>query len=188
MRPHEPTHHCIGNIAAHTIIDAPSRLDQLGVKAEILCLIDKIVGIDADAVSADQSRGEAQRIPLRIHRIDDLARIDIHTVKRHRELIHESNIDVALRVLRHLRRLGNADGGCAVNALHHRAVDSCNRIECRRIHPGDDLDNVLQTVDRVARVDALRRIPHLEIRTAAQSRLLFEQRKTDVLRHPGIDR
>ena len=53
LRPHEPAHHSIGNIAAHTIIDAPSRLDQFGVKAEILCLIDKIVGIDADAVSAD---------------------------------------------------------------------------------------------------------------------------------------
>ena len=109
-------------------------------------------------------------------------------MKRHRQLVHKGNIDVALRVLRHLRRLCDADGGCAVNALHHRAVDGCDRIECRRIHPGDDLDDVLQTVDRVARVDALRRIPHLEVRTAAQPRLLFEQRKADVLRHPGIDR
>ena len=169
MCPHESTHHCIGNIAAHTIIDAPSRLDQLGVKAEILCLIDKVVGIDADAVSADQSWGEAQRIPFRIHRIDDLARIDIHPVKRHRQLIHKGNIDVALRVLRHLRCLGDADGGRAMNALHHRTVDGCDRIECRRIHPGDNLDDVLQPIDRVSRVDALRRIPHLEVRTAAQA-------------------
>ena len=139
-------------------------------------------------MSTDQSRGETQRIPLRIHRIDDLARIDIHPVKRHRQLIHKGNVDVALRVLRHLRRLGNADGGCAVNALHHRTIDGSDRIECRRIHPGDDLDDVLQPIDRVSWVDALRRIPHLEIRTAAQSRLLFEQRKTDVLRHTGIDR
>ena len=139
------------------------------MKAEILRLIDKIIGIDADAVSADQSRGEAQRIPLRIHRIDDLTRIDIHAVKCHRQLVHKGNVDVALRVLRHLRRLGNADGGCAVNALHHRAVDGSDRIECRRIHPGDDLDDVLQPIDRVSRVDALRRIPHLEVRTAAQA-------------------
>ena len=129
LRPHEPAYDCIGNIAAHTIIDPPSRLDQFGVEAEILRLIDKIIGIDADAVSADQSRGEAQRIPLRIHRIDDLACIDIHAVERHRQLVHKGNIDVALCILCHLRRFGNADGRCAVNALHHRTVDACNRIE-----------------------------------------------------------
>ena len=55
---------CGGHIGAHAVVDSPPGEDHLGVVAEFLRLVGEIVGIDADAMPADQAGTERQEIPL----------------------------------------------------------------------------------------------------------------------------
>ena len=53
---------------AHAVVDPPAGQDHLGVVAQALGLGGQVVGIDADAVAADQARRERQEVPLRRRR------------------------------------------------------------------------------------------------------------------------
>ena len=49
---------------AHAVVDPPAGQDHLGMVAQALGLGGEVVGVDADAVAADQARRERQEVPL----------------------------------------------------------------------------------------------------------------------------
>ena len=72
------------------------------MKAQLFRLINKVVRINADAVTSYKAGSEAESIPLCIHPINYFVGIDPHSIKDHCQLIHESNVDVSLTVFNYL--------------------------------------------------------------------------------------
>ena len=54
----------LGNEFTHAVIDAPAGQDDLRVVAQHVGLVGQVVGIDADAMAADQARLELQEVPF----------------------------------------------------------------------------------------------------------------------------
>ena len=79
--------------------------------AEFLGLEGQVVRIDADAVPADQPRTERQEVPLGPGRFQHLQRINAEPVKNDGQLIHQRDVQVALRVLDDLGGFRNLDAG-----------------------------------------------------------------------------
>src|SRR5262245_66226753 len=90
----------------------------------------QVVGIDANAVTADEAGREAEEVPFGPGCGEDLMSIDRQSMKDCRELVHQGNIEVALRVLDDLRSLGGLDVWRTIDARgQHRAVDIGHTIE-----------------------------------------------------------
>ncbi len=96
-----------------------------------------------------------------------VAGVDAELMKDRRQLVHEGDVEIALRVLDHLGGLGHLDRGRAMNAgRHHRAVDVGDDIERARILRRHHLDDGLEAMLLVAGIDALGRIADGEIAPA----------------------
>jgi len=144
--------------------------------------------VDPDAMPADQPRLEAEEIPLGPGRVE-------HVPRRHPDLghdlgdfVHEGDVDVALGILDHLGRFGRADRrGAEHPGGRDRAIDLRHRLSDRVILPGDDLDDLVDTMDLVARVDPLGAVAELEVAPAHEPRRR-EQPAANILSHARIDR
>ena len=99
----------ICNVGTHAVIHNTSVQNNLAVIAQLLCLISKVVWVNTNAVAANQTRTESQSIPLSVHPIDNFVSVNAHTIKHHRQLIHESDINITLTVLNNLYRFGRLD-------------------------------------------------------------------------------
>ena len=138
MANHFP-HHLLHHVVGHAIIDAATGADDKRMIAQLLGLVNEIVGVYTDAVTAHQARREAQRIPLGIHGLQHFIGIDIHQVENHGQLIHESDIDIPLGIFHQLRRFGHRDGGHRIHTgLDDGAVDRRHQILRPLIHTGND--------------------------------------------------
>ena len=129
-----------GDVLAHPVVDPASGENHLRVIAELVRLVRQIVGIDADAVSADEPRPERQEIPLGSGSLQHLDRVDADLVEDQRKLVHQRDVEVALRVLDHLGRFGDLDAARAMHAGGDDAsVNRCNPLErfrpCRPTRP-----------------------------------------------------
>ena len=92
--------------------------------AGLLRAIGEIIGIDPDTVSADQAWGEIEEIPFGGGRRKHVLRVDVERVEDGRKLVHESDVEIALRVLDHLGCLRDLNRRCLVQASrHHRTVN-----------------------------------------------------------------
>jgi hypothetical protein len=58
-------------------------------------------------VPAHEPRPERQEVPFGSGRLEHFRRIDADLVEDQRELVHQRDVEVALRVLDHLAGLGN---------------------------------------------------------------------------------
>jgi hypothetical protein len=54
----------LGDIGSHAVVDAPTRQDDFRMVSQLLGLGGQMIGIDADAVTANQPRVEFQEVPL----------------------------------------------------------------------------------------------------------------------------
>ncbi len=106
----------LGDIETHGIVDVPSGEDHVGMVADLLGLVGEVVGIDPDAVAADEPRREFQEIPLGSGGFEGFIRIYVHFVANNGQFVHQGDIQVALRVFDDLGGLGNLDGGDRINA------------------------------------------------------------------------
>lgn len=88
----EVFHRLLGDVFSHRIVDPAPGEDHLRVVADLLRAKREIVGIDADAVSADEAGLECEKIPLRPRGLEHLARVDPHLIEEHRELVHEGEV------------------------------------------------------------------------------------------------
>jgi hypothetical protein len=59
----------------------------------------QVIRIDADAVPAHEAGVEGQEVPFRAGGLKHLHRVDPHPVEDQRELVHEPDVEIALRVL-----------------------------------------------------------------------------------------
>ena len=104
------------------------------------------------------------------------------------DLVHEGDVDVALGVLDHLGGLGGLDRGGAEHAgAGHRAVDRGEPVGHRLVLAGDDLDDPVDRMLAVARIDPLGRVAEEEVAAALQARNLLDQRPANLLGDARID-
>ena len=87
--------------------------DDLRVIADGDGLVGEVVGVDADAVPADQAGAEGQEVPLAAGGLQDLQGVDAELAEDHRQFVHQGDVEVALGVLDHLGGLGDADAAGA---------------------------------------------------------------------------
>ncbi len=174
---------------ADVVVDAPAGQDDLRVIAEALCAMRQVVGIDADAVPADQARREGEKIPFRRGGRQHVEGVDAELAENRGQLVHEGDVQIALRVLDHLRGLGDLDRRRPVDAgLEHRAVDGGDDVERRSVLSRHDLEDGLEAMRLVAWIDALGGVADGEVAPGNEARLALEHRNADVFRRAGKDR
>jgi len=140
-------------------------------------------------VAADEAGTEVQEVPLRAGSLEDLERVDAHAVEDDGELVHERDVEVALRVLDDLGRFGHLDGARAVDArLHDGAVNFGQQVGRGLVGAGNDLRDGFELVHLVAGVDALRRVAHGEVRAVFEAAVLLHDRHADFFGQPRVDR
>ena len=178
-----------GDVLPHAVIDFPARENDLRVIAHGHGLVGEVVGVYSDAMPAHEAGTKGQEIPLRAGRLEDFQGVDADFMEDDRQLVHQRDIEVTLRVFDHLRSFGHLDRAGAIHAgRHDTAVDLGDAIQRRGRIPRDDLHDPGQRVLPVARVDALRRIPDEEILFPFQAGMAFELRHADFFGGAGIDR
>lgn len=59
----------------------------------------QVVRIDSDAVSADQTRFEFQKVPFGTGRFEHIGRVYVHPVEDDSQLVHKRNVQITLGVL-----------------------------------------------------------------------------------------
>ena len=78
----------------------------------------------------DQAGREGEEIPFGLRRREHVRGVDTDGLADRRELVHERDIEIALRVFNHLGRLGHPNGRCLVDArFDDGAVDGRDHIE-----------------------------------------------------------
>ena len=116
-----------------------------------------------------------------VHRDADLA-------EDHRDLVHEGDVDIALRVLDHLGGFGRFDIARAERtAAGDEPVEPREQIGDFRRLPGDDLGDAIDRVFAIAGIDTFRAVTQEKIDAGFEARFLFEGRPRDVFRDTGID-
>ncbi|MBF0245449.1 MAG: hypothetical protein HQL31_09295, partial [Planctomycetes bacterium] len=149
---------------SHAVIDAPAGGDHLRLITQGTGLVGEIVGINPDTVTTDQPRKEGQEVPLGAGRSQHVPGADIHAVEDQRQLVHERDVEVALRILDDLGRFGDLDRGRPENPCRDdAAVELRDRLQRRLVLAADDLDHLVDGVRLVAGVDALRTVTETEI-------------------------
>ena len=132
---------------------------------------------------------EWQEIPLGTGGRQHVARRDSHPVEDDRNLVHQRDIEIALRVLDHLCRFGYLDAGRLVKpCIDDAPVNVFEPSQGFFILGGDDLGDGFQAMDFVARIDAFGTVAKLEIAPALQAGDFFQDRGTDIVRDTRIDR
>lgn len=156
--------------------------------AELLRLGRQVVRIDADAVAAHQAGRELEKVPLGAGGCQHFRGADADQIADLRHFVHQRDVDVALGVLQHLRRLGDLDGGGAVHAgVDDLLVYAGNDLQRFLVLAGHDLDDLLQRMLAVARIDPLGAVAQLEIDAAAQAGHFLQLRSADFLGGAGMD-
>jgi hypothetical protein len=110
-------------------------------------------------------------------------------VEDHGQLVHQGDVQIALRVLDDLGRLRRLDAGGAVDAgLHDEPVHLGEAGGDVGGLPRHDLDHAIERVLRIARVDALWRIPDVKVDSCAEPGRVLEDRHADLFGRPWVDR
>src|SRR3546814_6872324 len=86
-----------GDERAHAVVDAPAGENDFRIVADLLGLGGQIIGVDADAVAADQPRREGQEVPLGAGGGEHVAGGDLHALEDDRQLVHQRDVQVADR-------------------------------------------------------------------------------------------
>src|SRR5690606_20697059 len=73
--------HAVGDIDAHVVVDLAAGEDHLGVIAKAFSLVREVIRVNADAVAADKSGLEGQKIPLGTGRFEDFIGVNADALK-----------------------------------------------------------------------------------------------------------
>ena len=116
-------------------------------------------------------------------------RADAHAIEDERELVHQRDVEIALRVLDDLRGFGDLDRRRAVHARgDDRAVDARDALERLLVLARDDLHDLLERVLLVAGVDALGRVAEEVVDAVLEPALLVEDRAAHFFGDARVDR
>ncbi len=176
------------DVRAHALVDAPRCADQLGVDAHFAGLVDQIVGVDADAMPADETGSEIEKIPLCRGGLEHFLGIDSQAREDQRKFVDQGNVHVALRVFDGLGRFGDADARRAIGSgANDAAIQRVDEIGNLRRRARGHLDDIGQPARLVARVDPFGAVAAEKIAIEAQSGGAFERRHATVLGRAGVD-
>ena len=100
----------LGDIGAHAVVDAASCEDDLGMVAQFFGLGGEVVGVYADAMSADEPGGEPEEVPFGGGGVEHVLGADADFVEDDGEFVHERDIEVALGVFDDFGGFGDFDG------------------------------------------------------------------------------
>ncbi len=175
------------DILAHAIVNTPPRQNDLGVVTDLFRLVGKIKGIDADAMSPDQTRGELEKVPFGASRFEYGLGRDIEPIEDDSQFVHQGDIKIPLSIFDNFSRFGHLDGGCPMHPCgHHQLIDPGHRLQSLGILPGNHFNNFINGMHLVAGIDPFRRITDLEIDAVAQARFLFQNRHANIFGHTRI--
>jgi len=178
----------VGHIAGHAVVDAAAGEDDFGVVADFLRLVREVIGINPDAVAADQAGTKGQEVPLAAGGFEDFESVYAEAMEYQREFIHQSDVEVALGVLNDLCRFGYLDGTGLVRAGgDDAAIQGIDKVGDFRSRAGGDLLDGGQAVLLVAGVDALGAVAGKEIAIEAQTGMFFQQGNANFFGGAGID-
>ena len=139
-------------------------------------------------MAAYQAGRELQEVPFRAGCFQHVVGIDLQLVEDQRQLVHQRDVDIALDVLDHFRRLRHPDGGRFINTRRDHALVYMNDHVKRGAVPGrHDLYDIGKRVLPVTRIDAFRGIAQVEIRAAHEARFPLQYRCADLFGSARID-
>ena len=180
--------HLAHHVERHVVVEAAPGEDHLGVVADLLRLVRQVVGIDADAVAADQARAERQEVPLGAGGDQHFFGVDAEAVEDQRQLVDQRDVHVALGVLDDLGGLGHLEARGLVRAGgDDAAIQLIHEIGHFGRGAGGDLLDAGQAVLLVARIDALGAVAGEEILVELQARNLLEDRDADFFGAARVD-
>src|SRR3984893_10956550 len=114
----------------HAIVDPATGQDDFGVVARLFCTIGQVIGVNANAVPADQARLKWHEIPFGTRGCQHIAGVDIERPENQRTFVHERDVEIALCVFDDLGGLCDPDRGRAVSArCDHRSINVSHDIE-----------------------------------------------------------
>ena len=126
------------------------------MEADRLGLVGQVIGIDADAVAADEARAEGLEVPFGAGGLKHLSCFKSKLLEQHGQLVDERDIHVALNVLDDFGGLGDADRVRSMRACgDHRGIDCVDEIGHFRSRARGNLHDVGETMGLVAGIDAL---------------------------------
>src|SRR6266702_4874363 len=108
-RAHHFFHGLLSDESSHAVVDAAASEYHLRDVSGLLWLVRQVIRIDTDAVSADESWTEFQEIPFRARGFENFIGIDSEPVKDDCELVHQCDVQVALRILDDLSGFSDLD-------------------------------------------------------------------------------
>ena len=121
----------------------------------------------------DQPGRKGQEVPFGTRPRQHVARADSQPVEDQGQFVHQGDIEVALRVLDHLGRFRDLDGGRAMDAgRYDGAIGVGDAVQRLVVFAGDDFDDSFQRVFLVAGIDSLRRVAQFEVLALPQARQL----------------
>jgi len=173
-------------VLGHGVVDGTSGEDDLGVVAELLGLVDEVIGVDGDAVAANQTRREPDEVPLGRGGVDDCPGVESHLVEYDGELVEECDVQVPLDVLDDFRGLCSPDVFSDVD-VGDQAVELGKGLRGCFVHAGDDLGDLVDGVLLVAGVDAFGGVADRKVPPALHPGLAFEDGNHDLLGEAGPD-
>ena len=147
----------------------------------------EVVGINANAVAADEARFEGQKVPFSLGGGEDVSGVDIEFFEDKGELIDEADVHIALGVFDGFGGFGYFDAWGEVGAGFDDAEVELVYLVCGfRCGAGGDLNDVFELVDFVAWVDALRAVAYSEILVVGEAAGLFENGDANLFSAAGV--
>ena len=144
-----------GEVAAHAVIGAAAGEDHFRVVADLLGLVGEVVGVDANAVAADEAGAEREEVPFAAGGGEDGVGVEAEAVEEHGQFVDEGDVDIALSVFDDLGGFGDSDAGGLMGAGgNDAAVEGVDEFGGLAGGAGGDLGDGRQPVVLVAGVDA----------------------------------
>ena len=154
----EQTAHAFARDAlADAVIDLAARQDHLRLIPGLLRTVGQVIRIDPDAVAADQPRSEPIKIPFGAGGGEHIAGIDAEAIEQGRKLVHESDVEVALRILDDFCGFRDLDRRRAMDAgFDHRAICLGDDLQRSFVLSGHHFGDSFEAVLLIAWIDPFR--------------------------------
>ncbi len=176
------------DVGGHAVVDAAASEDDLRVVAEHFGFVGEVVGIDADAVAANQAGAERQEVPFGAGGLQHFQGVDAETVEDEGEFVHQGDVEVALGVFDDLGGFGDFDAAGVVDAGDNDGfVEVADGLEGGGVIAGDDFDDFGDGAFFVAGIDPLGGVPNVEVFFPFHTGVFFQQGDADFFGGAGID-